>query len=149
MTSYIRYESNGHNRAHFDEDNSKYNTKSKESTTSYIRYESDTPNIVSMDEDDSEFNEIKYHEYNELDETADMERRCKIYMKGYRCHKGDYCERLHRLPREDRVLCKYFKEGQCRREADNCWFFHPHIKVNKFKPDDDAPLLVQAVGHTM
>ena len=117
--------------------------------TRYIRHETSHHNSSDANDDDSEYNEIHYLEYNDIDETIDMENRCIIYMKGYKCHKGDYCERLHWLPREDRVLCRFFKEGRCHREASHCWYFHPHKKVDKFKIEDDAPLLVPGVGHIM
>ena len=53
------------------------------------------------------------------DDTIDVTttRRCKVYMAGYWCHKGDWCDRLHRFPKEDGVVCKHFKRNECTRDS--------------------------------
>ena len=114
----------------------------------YIRYETSHYKSSNANVDDSDYKDIHNFENNDIGETIDMENRCLIYMQGYRCHKGDYCDRIH-LTREDRVLCRLFKEGRCNREASHCWYFHPFKKVNKFEIEEDAPLLVPGVGHIM
>ncbi|CAL4236905.1 unnamed protein product, partial [Meganyctiphanes norvegica] len=90
-------------------------------------------------------------EYSELDETVDMDiaLRCAVYMSGFKCHKGDYCDKLHRFPREDRVMCKYHIAEGCERTASDCWFWHPGEMFDKFVPDDDAPMIVQSMGDIM
>ena len=70
------------------------------------------------------------------DDTIDVTttRRCQVYMTGYRCHKGDYCDKLHRFPKEDGVVCKYFKGKGCTRDAKSCWFLHPGKKSRHPNP---------------
>ena len=120
----------------------------------YIRYETSHYKSANVNIDASEYKDIHYKDIHylidfQIDETIDMEKRCLTFMQGYRCHKGDFCDRVHRLPREDKVLCRLFKEGKCNREASHCWYFHPFKKVNKFEIEEDAPLLVPGVGHIM
>ena len=90
-------------------------------------------------------------EYDGIDYTADMDQgskfRCETYMRGLKCHKGDWCKMTHRLPREDFVVCKDFIENGCSRP--DCWYFHPGNRVKKFVPDPNAPLLVQSVAEAM
>ena len=131
----------------------------EEQMTRYIRNETIHP--AAFDEDN--INEIissqqlfrnnarKYDsEHSELDQTIDIDinRRCTVYMSGLKCHKGDYCDKIHRYPREDKVLCKYINGKGCTRPAYDCWFWHPGDTV-KYVPDEDAPLLVQSMGDIM
>lgn len=87
----------------------------------------------------------------EFDDSIDPHifLRCPVFMTGSTCHKGDYCERIHRLPKEDSVVCKYFKGDGCQRSASNCWFWHPGVKYDTFTPAVDAPRIVQSVGDLM
>ena len=86
-----------------------------------------------------------------IDHTVDVDKgqlfRCVAYMKGLKCHKGEWCELTHRFPREDQVVCKDFIENDCARP--DCWYWHPGNKVKKFVPDPNAPLLVQSVAEAM
>ena len=89
-------------------------------------------------------------ENNVLDESLDVDlgKRCMIYMSGLKCHKGDYCEKLHRFPREDKIVCKHINGEGCSRPVSECWFWHPGNKV-KYVPDENAPVLVPSMGDTM
>ena len=75
----------------------------------------------------------------------DFGNRCKDYLNGYKCHKGDYCGKIHKFPKEDYVLCKDNVEGYCPRTPLTCWFWHSEESV-KFIPDENAPPIVQSVG---
>ena len=88
-------------------------------------------------------------EYDGIDYTADMDLngRCEIYMSGFKCHKGDWCKKTHRLPREDNVVCKAFLENGC--SGPDCWYLHPGNRVRKFIPDPKAPPLVQSMAEVM
>ena len=85
------------------------------------------------------------------DDTIDVTttRRCKVYMAGYWCHKGDWCDRLHRFPKEDGVVCKHFKRNECTRDSRSCWYLHPGKKVEIPAPSDNAQVLVQSVGDVL
>ena len=122
--------------------------------STYIRYETSHYQSFNVNSVVAEYKDIHYKDIHylidfQIDETIDMEKRCLTFMQGYRCHKGDFCDRVHRLPREDKFLCRLFKEGKCNREASHCWYSHPFKKVNKFETEEDAPLLVPGVGHIM
>ena len=84
----------------------------------------------------------------EIDDTVDpdMYRRCLAFMKGLRCHKGEYCNNIHRLPKEDGVVCADFKAGCCSRPASLCWFRHLGVHSETFVTPSDAPCLVQPVA---
>ena len=82
-------------------------------------------------------------------ETTDMLSRCRVYMSGFKCQKGDYCDKLHRFPREDKVLCKDHKDGECQRDASDCWFYHPGTRVAKSESNTERPSLFQPTGHLM
>ena len=82
-------------------------------------------------------------EYCEYDE--DFGERCKTYMKGLRCYKGEYCEKIHKFPREDHIVCQDISSGYCPRTASDCWFLHPEERIN-FIPDENAPFSVQPMG---
>ena len=105
--------------------------------STYIRYETSrfqsfhVNNVVAEYMDRHEL-DIHYLMDFHIDETVDMEKRCLTYMLGYKCHKGEFCDAVHRLPREDKVLCKFFKEGKCNR-GSQCWYFHPFQSIPKFE----------------
>ena len=86
-----------------------------------------------------------------VDETVDVDkgRRCMAYMSSFKCHKGDYCNKIHRFPKEDGVVCWYNKYEKCPRSTSNCWFSHTGKRVKTSVPDDDPPCLVQPIGHLM
>ena len=42
-----------------------------------------------------------------------------------KCHNGDYCGKIHRYPKEDKIPCRNIKRVYgCKRTADDCWFWH-------------------------
>ena len=71
--------------------------------------------------------------------------RCKDYLKGIRCLG---CNKQHRFPWQDDVLCDGNKVGKCDY-GSKCWFYHnPPLPKNVLPPepgpDDyvDEPLAV-------
>ena len=82
-------------------------------------------------------------EYSEFDEESG--NRCQFFLRGYKCHKTDFCEKIHKLPREDFVLCKDISKGFCKRTASDCWYWHPEETVESLD-DKNAPFLVQPMG---
>ena len=86
------------------------------------------------------------------DDTIDVEEgnRCKTFMRGiYKCIKGDYCDKLHRYPKEDNIMCRNFKEGCCQRTIEDCWFQHRPWQSNKRKKEEADYYLIEPMGHTM
>ena len=85
----------------------------------------------------------------DADETVDVDMylRCKVYMSSFKCHKGEFCNKIHRYPKEDGILCRNFKDNKCTRSASDCWFSHKGEKVKAPLPENDAPYLVQPMGH--
>ena len=66
-----------------------------------------------------------------VDDTPDLScdilyhRRCQIYEDGKKCHNGDYCGKINRYPKEDKIPCRNIKRVYgCKRTADDCWFWH-------------------------
>ena len=86
-----------------------------------------------------------------VDETIDVDKhmRCMAYMSSFKCHKGDYCNKIHRFPKEDGVVCWDNKYEKCLRSTSDCWFSHTGKRVKTSVPDDDPPCLVQPIGHLM
>ena len=84
-----------------------------------------------------------------VDETVDVDKgmRCMAYMSSFKCHKGDYCNKIHRFPKEDGVVCWDNKYEKCLRSTSDCWFSHTGKKVKAPLPENDAPYLVQPMGH--
>ena len=81
------------------------------------------------------------------DETVDTTPRCRAHLLGQKCFKGEYCNKSHSYPKEDKILCKYYREKRCSRTASDCWFYHPKQLVTKPIPEEDRYLLVQPMGH--
>ena len=85
-----------------------------------------------------------------IDDTVDLHgARCMYFMKGLRCHKGDCCDKLHRFPKEDGVMCIDFKAGICSRPASLCWFRHPGEHSEQFTTPVDAQYAVQPVAELL
>ena len=81
---------------------------------------------------------------------VDKHMRCMVYMSSYKCHKGEYCNKIHRFPKEDGVVCRDNKYTKCLRSTTDCWFSHTGKRVKTSVPHDyDAPCLVQPMGHLM
>ena len=81
---------------------------------------------------------------------SDFNLRCKDYLMGYKCHKGSFCNKMHKLPREDKILCKYWniKGSGCPRKPQECWFWHPNEHF-EYVPDINAPVIVQSMAETL
>ena len=79
---------------------------------------------------------------DELIECTDMIPRCRAYLDRNKCHKGDYCNKSHCYPREDKVLCRG------RRTLSDCWFYHPGEEVVTL-PDSERLPIVQTMGSLM
>ena len=73
-------------------------------------------------------------------------RRCYYFMRGFACDKGDYCDRIHKLPRDDNIICRDFAEDACERTAKNCWFRHPNKRYKRYTTPQNAPKLVQPMA---
>ena len=87
--------------------------------------------------------------YDYFYSTIDTTPRCRAHLLGQKCFKGEFCERTHSYPREDKILCKYYRENRCSRTASDCWFYHPRQPAIKPIPEKDRYLLVQPMGHLM
>ena len=85
--------------------------------------------------------------YDFFYETVDTTPRCRAHLLGQKCFKGDFCNKSHSYPKEDKILCKYYREKRCSRTASDCWFYHPKQSVTKPIPEEDRYLLVQPMGH--
>ena len=130
----------------------------KEQTNKYFRDESLHPSAfegenageIYSSQQHCQINNNAEQDESDISKTKDNQevRRCTIYMSGLKCHKGDYCEKSHRFPREDKVLCEYFDGEGCDRPASECWYWHPGTSI-KYVPDDNAPLIVQSMGGIM
>ena len=130
----------------------------KEQTNKYFRDESLHPSAfegenageIYSSQQHCQINNNAEQDESDISKTKDNQevRRCTIYMSGLKCHKGDYCEKSHRFPREDKVLCEYFDGEGCDRPASECWYWHPGTSI-KYVPDDNAPVIVQSMGGIM
>ena len=141
---------------------------SKGSNVKYIRDESsdsrfrneglmpDKPNPPLCDEVEIYHNASKYFSEPSgsqdwgIDDTVDLQRnRCLDFMKGLRCQGGDCCNKIHRLPKEDGVVCIDFRAGKCSRPASLCWFKHPGEHSEPFAMPSDAPFAVQPMAEVL
>ena len=149
ITAIITTKNNQRRKADKQNQMSRYSRNESLYFSSYRqnKYEKNTAKKLSK----IQSKEKQYNaEYTDVDETVDIHfaRRCKEYMYGFRCHRGDCCDKMHKFPREDKILCKYFKTGECSRGATECWFWHPG-KTVKYVTPNDAPLLVEPMGYTL
>ena len=65
--------------------------------------------------------------------TTDTTKRCRRYLNGYECNKGDFCRGAHRYPHQDGIYCnKIIKREKCNF-GKKCWFFHPEMNQNDIK----------------
>ena len=118
-----------------------------ESMSKYIRYDCNKRNGVDTSNSKiDDLHETTDSKLDDLRETTDTLPRCVAYMSGYKCHKGEYCDRYHRFPREDKVVCKDFKEGGCQRPASECWYHHPREVVANWESESERHFLVQPMG---
>ena len=68
------------------------------------------------------------------DDTIDgiFEKRCMTFLMGMsKCSSGEYCNKYHIYPKEDGVMCQFFKDGHCHRSEETCWFLHRPGQSNK------------------
>ena len=75
-------------------------------------------------------------QYEPPDCTVDMEetRRCTTYLNGLYCTG---CQKLHRYPWEDGVVCRNIRKGRCKYKG-KCWFSHPRqVKVRPVPAQKD------------
>lgn len=76
-----------------------------------------------------------------------MHLRCRRYLFGQKCPRGDYCSYLHSFPKTDNVLCKEFLLGKCLRTAAQCWFKHPgEIITEEDETYEEGPSEEYSVG---
>ena len=80
----------------------------------------------------------------------DFDRRCKTFLRGeHRCFFGEFCNKFHRYPKEDGVMCRLFKVGKCNRDQEECWFQHSEFQSRPKKKTQDLPFNVQPLGELM
>ncbi|CAL4066551.1 unnamed protein product [Meganyctiphanes norvegica] len=84
-----------------------------------------------------------------MNEALPMSWHCQTFLSGYKCLKGDYCDKLHEYPRENGIVCRDFISGHCDRRTDECWFQHPGQEVKEKEPNDEAPYVIQPIGELM
>ena len=68
------------------------------------------------------------------DNTIDVDfgKRCKTFLMGMsKCSNGAYCSKYHIYPKEDGIMCQFFKNGHCHRSEETCWFKHRPGQSNK------------------
>ena len=89
---------------------------------------------------------------DEFDDTfdADLGKRCKTFLRGdFKCIYGECYSQYHTYPKDEGILCKFWKDGQCTRSKDECWFAHSRFQSQTKKKSQPRSYNVETMGELM
>ena len=87
--------------------------------------------------------------FQRLQEEIPLKAHCQSYLHGNKCHKGDWCNKMHQFPRVSGLKCEDFQRGECDRLAEDCWFYHDRVVVEETCEDEHRHTTVSSMGATI
>ena len=81
---------------------------------------------------------------------TDLRKRCKTFLMGKsKCTNGEFCSKYHTYPKDDNIMCLFFKDGYCKRTEEEYWFKHKPWQSNTKRKQEEKPYDIEPMGHLM